>query len=200
MAADARELLVRSCGSHKVYNGKLAERLKQLGLYDQVDPLVWKKPWTVDIKPVGDGQAVLKYLAPYVHRVAISDKRIVGCDEAAVTFRYTPTGKKRSVTRSVRGDEFVRGFVQHTLPTGFQKVRYYGWMSPNSRIDLDEVRWLLWLFLGFVFWLGSRSSVAPSTSSGPRCNRCGGVMRATLVIDHFGRVLYEHSLAYLDTG
>ena len=72
----------------------------------------------------------------------------VACDATTVTFRYTPTGKKRSVTRSVRGEEFVRGFVQHTLSPGLQKVRYYGWMSPNSRIGLDEVRWLLWLFLG----------------------------------------------------
>ena len=53
------------------------------------------------------------------------------------TYRYTPSRSKRSKTRRLSGTQFVRGFVQHTLPRGFQKVRYYGWTSPNSRIRLD---------------------------------------------------------------
>ncbi len=44
---------------------------------------------------------------------------------------------------------------QQAMPRGLQKVRHYGWMSPNSRIRLDEVRWLVWLFLGWTFWLAS---------------------------------------------
>ena len=183
----------------KVYKGKLAEELKSTGLYDQVDPGVWKKNWTVDIKPVGDGCAVLKYLAPYVHRIAISNKRIVACDDKTVTYRYTPSGEKRSITQPVAGTEFVRGFVQHTLPPRFQKIRYYGWMSPNSRIDLDEVRWLLWLSLGWVFWLGFRKSEA-SPPVKPRCSQCGGDLKVTLITNHHGRVLYGHSLPYLDSG
>ena len=80
------------------------------------------KKFVVDIKPVGDGRAVLKYLAPYVHRVAISDSRIVACDESSVTFRYTPSGSKTYRRRvAVPGDEFVRGFVQHTLPPRLSK-------------------------------------------------------------------------------
>lgn len=183
----------------KVYQGKLAEQLKRSGLYDQVDPGVWKKTWTVDIKPVSDGRAVLKYLAPYVHRVAISNKRIVACDEKTVTYRYTPSGEKKTVMRTVAGTEFVRGFVQHILPPRFQKIRYYGWMSPNSRIDLDEVRWLLWLYLGWVFWLRFGKPAASSTAK-PRCNQCGGELTVTLITDHHGRVLYTHSLPYLDSG
>ena len=81
---------------------------------------------------------MLKYLAPYVNRVAISDNRILACDESSVTFRYTPTAGKQSKTRTASGAEFVRGFAQHTLPSGFQKIRYYGWMSPNSKVNVDE--------------------------------------------------------------
>lgn len=185
----------------KVYKGKFADCLRRLGLHDRVDPDVWKKTWTVDIKPVGDGKAVLKYLAPYVHRVAISDKRIVACDGQSVTFRYTPTGKKRSVTRNVTGTEFVRGFVQHTLPSGFQKVRYYGWMSPNCGIDLDEVRWLVWLSLGWTYWLAARQAgQEPSPRQAPRCQHCGGELRCVLITDHQDRVLYTHALPYLDSG
>jgi hypothetical protein len=51
----------------------------------------------------GDGKAVLKHLAPYVNRAAISDNRVVACDDNTVTFRFTPTGKKRSVTKTVTG-------------------------------------------------------------------------------------------------
>ena len=185
----------------KFYKGKFADQLRRAGLHDQVELEVWRKKWTVDIKPVGDGKAVLKYLAPYVNRVAISDKRIVTCDDRNVTFRFTPTGKKRSVTRTVTGNEFVRGFVQHTLPPGFQKLRYYGWMSPNSRISLEEVRWLVWLMLGLTFWLSSlqrREQEPPQ--AGHCCDACGGTMRVVLVIDHHDRVLYQNALPYLDSG
>ncbi len=182
----------------KVYKGKLADQLRRCGLYDDVDAAVWKKKWTVDIKPVGDGQAVLKYLAPYVHRVAISNKRIVAVDETSVTYRYTPSGQKRSVTRNVSGSEFVRGFVQHTLPPRFQKIRYYGWMSQNSRVGLDEIRWLLWLYLGWTYWLGCRRPATPLPK--PRCSACGGELQVTLITDHHGRVLYQQSVPYLDSG
>jgi hypothetical protein len=64
---------------------------------------------------VGDGQAVLKYLAPYVHRVAMSDKRIVKVGDTHVTFSMTPSGTKCRITKRVTGKEFVRGFVQHVL-------------------------------------------------------------------------------------
>ncbi|MEM8671495.1 MAG: transposase [Planctomycetota bacterium] len=97
--------------------------------------------------------------APYVHRVAISDSRIAACDESSVTFLYKPSRAKTCRRRTVNGMEFVRDFLQHTLPPGFQKIRYYGWMSAKSRIPLEEVRWLIWLFLGWTFWLArSRAS------------------------------------------
>jgi hypothetical protein len=185
-----------------VYKGKMADRLKQIGWYDAIDPVIWKKKWNVDIKPVGNGQCVLKYLAPYVSRVAICDKRIITCDDEGVTFSYTPKGKRRPLTKTVSGSEFVRGFVQHTLPSGFQKIRYYGWMSPNCRMRLEAVRWALWLYLDFVFWLGNAHApdlpaYQPVTF---RCQHCGGTMRAVRVTGPCGQVLYEHPLPYLDSG
>ena len=63
-----------------------------------------------------------------VHRIvdACTTQRIAALDETSVTFRYTPSKSKRTKTRTVSGKEFVRGFLQHNLPRGFQKVRYYG--------------------------------------------------------------------------
>ena len=185
-----------------VYKAKLADKLRQCGLYEQVPREAWEKTFVVDIKSVGDGRAVLKYLAPYVHRVAISDSRIVSCDESTVTFLYKPSGKKTYRRRSVTGTEFVRGFLQHTLPPGFQKIRHYGWMSGNSRIGLDEVRWLVWLFLGWTFWLASDH--APQTEPMPRpqvrCAHCGAAMRVADITFEPSGVLSEHALSYLDSG
>jgi len=60
-------------------------------LYGQLPPGVLKFDWVVNIKPVGNGQAVLKYLAPYVYRVAICDNRIHSVDEQGVTYPKAPT-------------------------------------------------------------------------------------------------------------
>jgi hypothetical protein len=148
------------------------------GLLDQLPPDVWKRRWEVDVTPVGDGQAVLKYLAPYVYRVAISDRRIVKVDDQSVTFRYTPFKSKRQKQRTVEGQEFVRGFLQHVLPRGFQKARHYGWMNGHHPVAIDTARWLVWLFLGWTFWLGSgHAPPDPQLPLGPRCVRCGKPVR-----------------------
>lgn len=187
---------------NRVYKAKLADRLRSAGLYDSVPAEVWGKSFVVDIKPVGDGRAVLKYLAPYVNRVAISDNRIIACDESTVTYRYTPSESKQSKTRTVPGNEFVRGFLQHSLPRGFQKIRYYGWMSPNSRIHLDAVKWLVWLFLGWTFWLGSAHAPQeePEPPSVLRCAECGGSMRIVEVTYTPRLVLSDRALAYFDSS
>jgi hypothetical protein len=135
--------------------------------------------------------------------VAISDNRIVACDEVSVTYRYTPSGKKHAKSRTVDGTEFVRGFVQHSLPKGFQKVRHYGWQSPNSRIAFECVKWLVWLFRGWCFWLGSGHAPQPAPwKSLVRCAECGGPMQIVGVwhFDMSPSALPEHSLGYLDSG
>ena len=186
----------------RVYKAKLADYFRASGLYDQVPPEAWNKRFVVDIQPVGDGRAVLKYLAPYVHRVAISDSRIIACDESSVTFRYRPSGTREVKQRPVSGTEFVRGFLQHTLPPRFQKIRHYGWMSSNSKVSLDEVKWLVWLHLGWTYWLASGHAPQrePITKPQVRCAECGGQMRVVDVTFEPTDVLSEHALAYLDSG
>ena len=107
----------------------------------------------------------------------------------------------KSDVERVEGDEFVRGFVQHTLPTGFQKIHYYGWMSANSKISLDEVKWLIWLFLGWTYWLasGHAPQLEPAVKPQLRCAQCGGVMRVVHVSSQPLELLSNHALAYLDS-
>ncbi|MCP4452419.1 MAG: transposase, partial [Planctomycetes bacterium] len=72
----------------KIFKGKFSHGLKKLGLYQQVPDIVWKKKWGMDIKPVGSGKEALKYLTPYIFRVAISNKNILAVNDRDVTFRY----------------------------------------------------------------------------------------------------------------
>ena len=186
-----------------VYKAKLADHLRACGLYEKVPAETWRGKFVVDIEAVGDGAAVLKYLAPYVHRVAISDKRIVAVDESTVTYRYTPSKTKQSLERTVTGQEFVRGFLQHTLPCGFTKVRYYGWMRSGKRkIRLDEVRWLVTLFLGWVYWLASGHAPQPVAKKPGqvRCAACGETMRVVAITRDPLITLSDRALAYLDSG
>jgi hypothetical protein len=185
-----------------IYRAKFRDLMCEAGLDKLVDPSIWRhdKWWEVDVKPVGNGQAVLKYLAPYVFRVAIGDNRIESCDEQTVTFRYTPSKSKKSKTRPVAGNEFIRGFLQHVLPSGYQKIRYYGWMSQNHRMAIDRVRWLVWLYLGWTFWLASLPVNPPIVREPVGCARCGNTMRLVAVLDHDDTVLYGHALDYLDSG
>ena len=185
-----------------IYRAKFREAMRQAGLEKLIHQSVWKKWWEVDVTAVGDGGAVLKYLAPYVFRVAISDKRIVSCTDKEVTFSYTPSKSKQSKTRSVTGTEFLRGFMQHVLPRGLQKVRHYGWMSSNSRVHIDSVRWLVWLYLGWTYWLASGHTPqhTPIDREPVRCIECGRSMRIVRIVNYNCRVLVEHSVAYLDSG
>ena len=90
-------------------------------------PHVWQIPWVVHITPWGQGQqAALDYLARYAFRIAITNNRILAVDDATVTYRYKDRAADRQRTQTVAGHEFIRRFLQHVLPAGFHKVRYYG--------------------------------------------------------------------------
>jgi hypothetical protein len=117
--------------------------LQKTALFKQVPAQVWGQDWVVHSEAVGDGQAALKYLAPYIFRVAISNKRLVKIGEGQVTFRYTPSGRKKSKRRTLPAEEFIRRFLQHVLPKGFVKVRYYGLFAPGQRQRLKQARTLL---------------------------------------------------------
>lgn len=89
---------------------------------------------------MGQGWHALKYLAPYIFRVAIGNKRILKLTDGKVTFRYrtTDTGKLKICT--LHAQEFIRRFLQHILPRGFVKVRYYGFPCSGLRQRLAALR------------------------------------------------------------
>ncbi len=175
----------------RLYKKLFVQAMRLAGLYDQMPHGVLKRDWVVNIKPVGDGQAVLKYLAPYVYRVAISDNRIEAVDQQGVKYTVKPSGKQHSVSRRAAGEQFVRSFVQHILPRGFQKVRYFGWMSQNCKVQLANVRWLVWLWKGWTYWLGS-AMFQPKLRKRPvlACQRCGDEMELMIITNQHGTPIW----------
>ena len=99
--------------------------------------------WVVDCRPGGNAASALKYLAPYIFRIALSNNRIEQVANDAVTFRYTEgkTGAQKRATLPV--DSFIGRFLAHGLPKGFVKVRCYGLLPPSKRSLLAEVRSIL---------------------------------------------------------
>jgi hypothetical protein len=162
-----------------VYKAKLADELRLCGLYDQVPTDAWSKNFVVDIEAVEDGRSVVAYLAPYVHRVAISDHRIKHVDVGSVTYEYVPSKTHSTVSRSVTGRQFVEGFTQHILPAGFRKIRYHGWMCSSSKTRLEEIRMLVWFALGWIYWMAAAygSTAKPSHCPKPKCGRCKSEMQ-----------------------
>jgi hypothetical protein len=124
-------------------------RLAQLA-----DPHAWtrwltplrSKAWVVYAKPpFGGPRQVLRYLARYTHRVAISNQRILAVRDGQVTFRwknYARGQRKRRMTLSAV--EFIRRFLLHILPKGFVHIRHYGFLANRDRArKVDTVRQLL---------------------------------------------------------
>ena len=89
--------------------------------------------------------AVLDYLSRYVFRIAISNARILGMDDTHVTFRYKDRDADIWRTMRLPGVEFLRRFLQHVLPRGFHKVRYYG-LWHHSKRNLSSRAWVLLTF------------------------------------------------------
>nr|WP_081614338.1 transposase [Rhodopirellula maiorica] len=106
----------------RVYKAKLADELRACGLYDTVPMSAWNRKFVVDIQAVGHAIPTLKYLAPYVHRVALSDKRIVAVDDSSVTYTVRRSKSVRTVTQKVEGESFVRGFAQHVLRSPYETL------------------------------------------------------------------------------
>src|SRR3954454_16741456 len=161
-----------------VFRAKFRDSLRREGLLNLVDPTVWSRDWVVHSQAAGDGRQSLRYLAPYVFRVAIGDHRIVSCDDGKVTFAYRRVGSNRRRKMTLDAMEFLRRFLQHVLPTGFQKVRHYGFLSPNSGTSIEAVRWLITVSNGSRFAPEAKRCEGPAAPPAPRCRACGGPMVA----------------------
>jgi hypothetical protein len=103
----------------------------------------WRRRWSVHSQPAGSGEPVVRYLARYVGRTAISDERIVAADDERVTFRYTDSATQQRRLCALSAAEFLRRYLQHVPPSGQHRVRYFGWMHPSAKARRMKVETLL---------------------------------------------------------
>jgi hypothetical protein len=179
----------------RVFRGKFVAGLKrafqqgELGLPGGLKPLaqdktfraflrsLFRQDWVVYAKPpFGGPEHVLQYLARYTHRVAISNHRIVDSADGKVTFLwkdYAHGSKRRRMT--LTADEFLRRFLLHTLPRGFIRIRFFGFLASRRRAVLLPLCQQL-----LDASPPSRSPTPPATSAGSPplwiCPHCGGPM------------------------
>jgi len=137
---------------------------------------VWNSPWNVNCQPVGDAANTLGYLARYVFKVAISDQRILGAEDGRVRFAYTKPGSNRRRIMVLPLQEFIRRFLQHVLPQGFMKVRYYGFLSPTFGVPLEEIKARVEMAHGFATQPVDTDICAPVPAP-MGCSRCGGALK-----------------------
>ena len=146
--------------------------------------------WVVYCKePFGGPEEVLRYLARYTHRVAISNRRLIACDEKGVTFKwkdYRIEGPDRYKVMTLATHEFIRRFLMHVLPAGFHRIRYYGLLASGKRAEnIARARELLALPLLPIEAIKAASinTNEPQTPERP-CPCCGGRM---IIIETFER-------------
>jgi hypothetical protein len=128
----------------RLFRGLFLDRIRRQLAQINLPACLWQKDWVVHCKPAVQGtRRVLQYLARYIHRVAITNSRILSIDDGQVTFRYRPTGIPQTKTMTVSAAEFIRRFLQHVLPAGVHKVCYYGLWSPSHRKNLCALQQFL---------------------------------------------------------
>jgi hypothetical protein len=170
------------CILSRVFRGKFIARLKQAfrsgwlrccgqpssradaEAFEQLLNRSVRTHWVVYAKPpFGGAQQVLKYLARYTHRTAISNSRLTAFDGGRVSFQwkdYADGNRQKSMTLSA--EEFVRRFLMHVLPRGFTRIRYYGFLANRHRSEkVAAARRLI-----------DGTTIAPSTDSSAPFSPC----------------------------
>jgi hypothetical protein len=155
------------------------------------------KDWVVYAKrPFGGPEQVLRYLARYTHRVAISNRRLISADDKGVTFTwkdYRLDGAERyNRVMTLDTSEFIRRFLMHVLPSGFHRIRYYGFLTCQTRAkNIERIRELLAVPLIPLDDIKAASakistSAQPEEPKAPEhpCPCCGSNMR---IIETFRR-------------
>lgn len=112
---------------------EVALRAAAPDLHAAIPDSVWREAWWVHVQPAGSGENVVKYLARYVQHTAISDERLLAADDESVRFAYTDSRSGERRECELPAAEFLRRYLQHVLPPGQHRVRYFGWMHPAAK-------------------------------------------------------------------
>jgi hypothetical protein len=146
------------------FRNRLKQALQGSPLLAAIPEKVWRLDWVVDCLPVGSGETTLRYLANYVYRTALGSQRILKDENDRITFRFRRSDNGRLETLTLTSHEFIRRFLQHVLPPGFQRVRYFGWMAPAAKARWQRI-------LALLDWK-ARPKPAQAALPVPHCPTC----------------------------
>jgi Putative transposase/Transposase zinc-binding domain/TrwC relaxase len=149
-----------------VFRAKLLDALHRAGL---ARPPALPRRWIVHCTRVGNGLPALQYLSRYLYRGVIQERQLLDYDRdnGTVTFRYEDGKTKRTASRTMGLVEFLWQLLRHVLPTGFRRVRDFGFLSGNAKRRLTLLQIVLRVSL----------SPVPRRSAPPlRCPCCGAAM------------------------
>jgi hypothetical protein len=158
----------------RIFKATFRYEMSKSNLYDLAPEKVWNQEWIVNCQAVGNSCHSIQYLSPYVFKVAISNSRIIKVENHTVFFKYKKPKSNRWRTMVLDVMEFMRRFLQHVLPSGFMKVRYYGFLSPGASVPLEKVEALIEISFGFEI---TKPEVKIEPFHPPICNQCGGKLK-----------------------
>jgi hypothetical protein len=137
------KFLVPGSALSSIFSAKFADALRKAALLHYVPAAAWQQNWVVHSQHAGSGDKVLNYLARYLFRIAITNSRLEAIDKDIVRFNYRDYRTRQICHVTLSGIEFIHRFLQHVLPVGLVKVRYYGIFSPSAKVKLERARHLL---------------------------------------------------------
>jgi hypothetical protein len=173
-----------------IYRAMCKEEMTKAGLLAHIDPQGWHTPWNVHSQAKPHGHTAFQYLAPYVFRVAISNRRLVSLHDRTVTFTYRTPGSARLRTTHLDVMAFIRRFLQHVLPDGFMKVRHFGFLHASCAISTDTLRRMIVR----AHPIGCQPiRIVPPAPLAPLCPTCGAPLRVVM------RLWTSHR-AFVDTS
>ncbi len=188
-----RGWLVPSKAVARRFRGRFAALARRAAPGLALPGRIFRKPWVVHLDPARHGtETVLKYLARYVHRVALTNARLIAVRGEQVVFRYRERGSRKSRTMRLHGHEFLRRFLQHVVPSGLHKVRYYGLWSPTHKKTLLALRQRLESSQSMAavsspaapqeLEVGGEDAACAPASGWLRCRTCGGDLDVVAVL------------------
>jgi hypothetical protein len=131
------EALARAFAQGKLTFHGSSSHLAQPLVFQRLLATLRGREWHVYAKPPFGGPAqVLAYLGRYTHRVAIANHRLLACEKGNVTFSWKDYARgSQQRTMTLQANEFIRRFLLHVLPRGFQRLRQFGLLANRRRRD-----------------------------------------------------------------
>ena len=142
---EALSLVFRGKFIHYLTRAIQSDELSFKKGYESFKNKLYTHKWVVSVrKPINKPYRVLEYIARYTHRVAIANSRIKSLHHGRVTFNAKDRKRTKIVSITLAAAEFIRRFLLHALPSGFVRIRYYGFLANRNRnANLELIRHLL---------------------------------------------------------